>query len=212
VETDMSKFSHWMVVESFRWNEAACLIAGVDPGDGSGPLNAKAIPMVNRVRDAYDEARRSHIGEISNQTDEHTMDRPQLAPVHLQSIAMLKRQGDDAHRFHAWLTSRFADIDRQRFSRQEIMRWLRVINVAPGFNFGPIATATERPMEARERKTLLNIIGVLLELIQTPTGKRDSAAAVIDEMLANYSDKQGIAKRTIEEKFAAANESLRTDR
>lgn len=208
----MGKLSHWIVVESFRWNEVASLIAGVDPGDGSGALSALAVPMANRVRDAYNEARRGHIGQVSGQSDELTMDRPQLAPAHLQSIAMLQRQVDDGHRFHAWLTSSSADIDRQRFSRQEILRWLQVINVASDFNFGQYANDTEKAMETRERKTLLNIIGVLLELIQTPTGKRNSAAAVIDEMVENYSDKQGIAKRTIEEKFAAAKESLRTDR
>lgn len=70
------------------------------------------------------------------------------------------------------------------------------------------APIVEKPLSERERQTLLNIIGVLLELIQTPKTERDSEAKVIKEMVDNYPDKQGISKRTLEEKFAAAKKSL----
>ncbi len=60
----------------------------------------------------------------------------------------------------------------------------------------------------RERTTLLNIIGALVELIQTPKSGRGSQAAVISELLANYSDKQGISRSTLEQKFAEAKRSL----
>jgi len=68
----------------------------------------------------------------------------------------------------------------------------------------------EKPLVNRERENLLNIIGALLELIKSPKDKRDSNAAVIKEMLANYSDKPGIKERTLQEKFAAATRSLQT--
>ena len=66
----------------------------------------------------------------------------------------------------------------------------------------------EKPLMPRERETLLNIIGVMLELLQTPKVGRNSDAAIIQEMIANYSDKRGISKRTLEEKFPAAKRSL----
>lgn len=61
---------------------------------------------------------------------------------------------------------------------------------------------------ARAETTYLNIIGALVELIQTPKPGRDSDKAVIDELVLNYSDKPGIKERTLQEKFAAAKRSL----
>lgn len=61
----------------------------------------------------------------------------------------------------------------------------------------------------RERTSLLNIIGALLELVRTPRQGRDSDAAVIAELLDNYPEKQGIARSTLEAKFAEAKRSLR---
>lgn len=66
----------------------------------------------------------------------------------------------------------------------------------------------EKPVLARERETFLNIIGVMLELLQTQKSGRDSDAAIIKEMIDNYGDKSGIKKRTLEEKFPAAKRSL----
>jgi len=65
-----------------------------------------------------------------------------------------------------------------------------------------------RPLLTRERDTLLNIIGALVELIQTHKPGRNSDAAVIHELIDNYSDKPGIKQRTLQEKFAAAKRSL----
>lgn len=66
----------------------------------------------------------------------------------------------------------------------------------------------DRPILTRERETLLNIIGVMLELLQSPKPGRTSDAAVIKEMLDNYGDKPGIKERTLQEKFPAAKRSL----
>ena len=65
-----------------------------------------------------------------------------------------------------------------------------------------------KALSNRERQTLMNTIAVLLEMIQTPKPGRNSEADVIREMLENYPEKQGISKRTLEEKFAAAKQSL----
>lgn len=70
------------------------------------------------------------------------------------------------------------------------------------------APIVDKPLGDRERQTLLNTIGVLLELIQSPKPGRVSDATVIAEMVANYSEKPGISSRTLQEKFAAAKKSL----
>ena len=65
------------------------------------------------------------------------------------------------------------------------------------------------PISPRERTTYLNIIGAMLELLQTPRPGRISDAAVIRELEENYKDKPGIRERTLQDKFAAAKRSLR---
>lgn len=83
--------------------------------------------------------------------------------------------------------------------RQSFNDWAKQFSNAP---------IVDKPLSDRERQTLLNIIAVLLELHQSSKPKKVSEADVIQEMLLNYSDKNGISKRTLEEKFAAAKQSL----
>jgi len=71
--------------------------------------------------------------------------------------------------------------------------------------------SAEKPLGNRERGTLLNIIGALLELIQSPRKGRDSEAAVIAELVNNYPEKSGISSRTLQEKFALAKRNLLSD-
>jgi hypothetical protein len=69
-------------------------------------------------------------------------------------------------------------------------------------------------LDTRAETTYLNIIGGLLDLMlgKTPAGKAqsvyDNQAAVINALLAHYEGKPGVARRTLEEKFAAAKRSL----
>ena len=60
----------------------------------------------------------------------------------------------------------------------------------------------------RAEATYLTIIGALLELVRSPRQGRDSDAAVIRELIENYSDKPGISKTTLEGKFADARRRL----
>lgn len=73
------------------------------------------------------------------------------------------------------------------------------------------ASATQgasAPIHPRAETTYLTIIGALLELVRTPRPGRDSDAAVIRELIDNYSDKPGISKTTLESKFAHARRRL----
>ena len=70
-------------------------------------------------------------------------------------------------------------------------------------------TEKEKPLDARQESTYLNTIAVLLELIQSPKPDRGSAAAVIKEMVENYTDAYGISKTQLEKTFAAANRNLK---
>ena len=75
----------------------------------------------------------------------------------------------------------------------------------------------EQRLDARERTSLLNIIGGLLDLMlgENERGQRRSEyrkqEAVIDDLLTVHRGKAGIAKSTLEAKFAAAKRSLSTE-
>lgn len=73
------------------------------------------------------------------------------------------------------------------------------------------AAKEEKPLATRERNTLLATIGALLELVKNPRDGRDSDAAVIRELVENYSDKEGISKRKLEEVFPLAKRLLTAD-
>lgn len=106
---------------------------------------------------------------------------------------------------------------------QEKKPWL---NAAGGYPVTPGGLqvggcgSEDKPLASRAETTYLNIIGGLLALMlgKSPAGKPQSVfndqTAIISALLAHYGEgseqktKQGITKRTLEEKFAAANRSL----
>lgn len=103
--------------------------------------------------------------------------------------------------------------DELLFSRFEINRWIAELGYKSHYCFdmntkveNPMQNPTERVLGPRERNNLLTIIGVLLELIQSPREGRDSQSAIINEMIENYSEKDGISERNLQKVFAAANE------
>lgn len=68
----------------------------------------------------------------------------------------------------------------------------------------------------RSEATYLNIIGGLLTLMlsDSPSGKPqsvfESQASIISALLANFPNTPGISARTLEEKFASANQSIKS--
>jgi hypothetical protein len=74
---------------------------------------------------------------------------------------------------------------------------------------------THEPLSVRSEITYQNIIGVLVDLFlgHSPAGKPLSVfknqAAIVDAIIARYGDVPGLSKRTLDEKFAAANRNLR---
>lgn len=80
-----------------------------------------------------------------------------------------------------------------------------------------LKAALKKPeLSEKEHETYQNIIGGLLTLLlgNTPAGKAQSVfnnqTAIIDALLARFENKQGIKQRTLEEKFADANKSIKS--
>jgi hypothetical protein len=80
-----------------------------------------------------------------------------------------------------------------------------------------LRTRVERSATPGERSetTYLNIIGGLLELLlgKTPAGRPQSVfnsqASIVEALTARYPDKHGLSKRTLDDKFAKARQSLK---
>ncbi|MCF5032849.1 MULTISPECIES: hypothetical protein [Pseudomonas] len=74
---------------------------------------------------------------------------------------------------------------------------------------------THGQLSERSEITYQNIIGVLVNLFldHSPSGKPLSVfknqAAIVDAVIARHQDVPGLSKRTLDEKFAAANRSLK---
>ncbi len=74
---------------------------------------------------------------------------------------------------------------------------------------------THGQLSERSELTYQNIIGALLSLFldQSPAGKPlsvfKSQSAIVDAVIACYCDIPGLSKRTLDEKFAAANRSIK---
>ena len=74
---------------------------------------------------------------------------------------------------------------------------------------------THGQLSERSELTYQNIIGALLNLFleQSPAGKPlsvfNNQSAIVDAITARHTDTPGLSKRTLDEKFAAANRSLK---
>ncbi|WP_448125426.1 hypothetical protein [Pseudomonas veronii] len=77
---------------------------------------------------------------------------------------------------------------------------------------------THGQLSERSELTYQNIIGALLNLFldQSPAGHPlsvfKSQSAIVDAIIARYSEVPGLSKRTLDEKFAAANRNLKKTR
>lgn len=75
-------------------------------------------------------------------------------------------------------------------------------------------TQAASAVDLRSETTYLNIIGAMLDIVlgKSPAGQKhsiyDNQGAVISALLAYHEGKQGIASRTLEQKFAEAKRSL----
>lgn len=84
----------------------------------------------------------------------------------------------------------------------------------PGGATEDLAVAKE-PIHPRSETTYLNIIGALVDVMlgKSPDGKVNPPfncqAAIIFAMVERYNGKPGISQRTLEQKFADANRSLK---
>ncbi|NWB11956.1 hypothetical protein HX862_28875 [Pseudomonas sp. D5002] len=98
-------------------------------------------------------------------------------------------------------------------AHEKILSDLETVGLGPN-ELKSLSTSQVRLSE-RGELTYQQIIGALLNLFlsQSPAGKPlsvfETQAAIVDAVTARYEDVPGLSKRTLDEKFAAANRALK---
>ncbi|MBK7000966.1 MAG: hypothetical protein IPH35_13630 [Rhodoferax sp.] len=236
----MVELSHWDFAQRFTGVELAALMMGLDPNaSGFDPQRvAHVLRDVERAFFLAREYLVSSI-ETSEEMRVGFADEKSIAFFRAQReqryIPALESENISAQwsfgRF-PFLRSYVEKFSEQFFTREKIILWLRENSIMSVYRFDievpvtPAPTKTTAPVTAaptettspvkdeqlskRERTTYLNTIAVLVELMQSPKPDRGSEAAIIREMLANYSDLPGISKRKLEDVFRDAKQSMKS--
>ena len=216
----MDDLSHYRLCKELTLRQAAYLAAGVDPATTKSHMIGNAIlAQLSKAVDETIEWLHLLDGRTGHPEDEALRLRPiRLDPndPDMPPITVNAKWVEREMRLYQ------DDPDAFLFRPKAIDRWFKANGrgFVPKFDFDeraldegqvPDVARSEKPVEARERTTYLNIIGALLSLVLNPREGRTGQAAVIEELLSNYSDKAGIKKSTLEQKFAEANRSLQSD-
>lgn len=212
----MADLSHWEYAECFTSVELAYLFMGSDPNTDDGIRFPEHIQK--KINNAYYNAieRAKFDVFLSNVLDFEDIEEAEKTLPPMKSCLMSKElewryasfmEGSEVT-LSGWLESEGYNFSIQ-FTRKEVARWLRENSFKSVYEFEvPAATPelkSEKPLAARERSNLLNIIGALLGLNGT------KEAAIIAELLEKYPATPGIKKRTLEDKFAEAKRSLQSN-
>lgn len=222
----MTDLSHWDFAKDFSGQEAAALIVGIEPGteiattyqhqEVARKNRTRISPVISRMRDCYAQAWFSYEYLLSPLTDKpRPFESEELHSVEMQRLFSRTIPGDmkSEQAFDAWMMDKDqTDFENQRFTRDELSRWLSAIGVKPAYQFcretqieEPAASPLDKPLGSRERTSYLNIIGAMLA--QLTAGKANDTT-VITQAVTDYGTKHGISERKLQEVFAAAKRSL----
>jgi len=222
----MVNLSHWVFANDFTAHEAAYLILGVDPSIDIDGRSASHIKK--RMLDAYTASIQNlefrFIIEpclpddwLDDGTDT-IEDKYTLNSVDISALYEVYFQEDEVS-ISLWLEDKERnDFLQQRFSRPEIARWLNDCQLTSAYQFVPVSNlisnakiekqTLEKPLNTRERETLLTIIAALCKEYKIEISKPSKAADLIQSM----TDSLGahVAKRTIEEHLKKIPDALVT--
>lgn len=144
----MDDLDLWLHAPTLSGFEAACLIAGVDPGRPDAE-KYKAIPALAALREGY--ARASY-GENTERT----------LPSELFLRKLEELEGPD---FVGWLDSKSAAFDIQRFSPEVIGRFLEQSGIPSKFSFDRHGRVAQRGAKAATKSAATRVENTLYKLV-----------------------------------------------
>jgi len=149
----MENFSHWDFAELFSGVEAASLMVGIDPSNFEHP-KGKITPVIQRMMSDYDGALSAAVWahEFENGVNGKLPD-PVKHPKHLYSHRMFHLTGYEfgVDRLLAghWLKDEDQTLfENQKFSRDELARWIAVHEMSSIYKF-KVEKTGHKPSVAR---------------------------------------------------------------
>lgn len=221
-------------IKRFTLGQAASVLTGLDPMDERWPGDDGQRELERAYTALSQAADDGDLLPVGKDANDRPLFRAQdlsawaasvglqwCIPSHVQAAAVMPAGAtDEATRQRL----RQLEDERARLVEQvaELHRQLQEATAAPQQapqEAGPApqqATAAPQdddkdPLHPKRETTYLNIIGALVELIQSPRDGRDGEAAVIREIVDNYGDRPGISKRNLEGVFPLAKKRLQSD-
>lgn len=219
----LADLAHWNAIDTFKPEEAACLIAGFDLNSIGGALfsgnrpnssGITAIPTYQRMNAEYDHARGWYSHQLNPQ--EGYLDGPR--PDHiLRCVAMENydtqkdvAKSESFHEFYYRLQDdRLSGFTFQRFSRAELARWLQAVDVSSAYQFAPAIGLSESTAVLEQTQELeidpsdlppeLQVANMAYRAIQNGHGDQAKTFKnrLIDYLKVNFKDLKPEAIRRI---------------
>ena len=126
--------SHWDIAVDFTGSQAAALALGIDPDDTSSK-RGKSFPLYQRMESCYNSKKDWLWGDMGPMEDGLIAKSDMLESLELRWWALEREPrtwGDYCDWVKADIESRF---EQQRFTRQELVRWLAEINFDSLYKF-----------------------------------------------------------------------------
>ncbi len=132
--------SNWDVVVEFTGEQAAALVVGLDPAS-SGYTRTTSTPIYERMKQCYEEKTAWLLEEMSPYEEYIRATSEMLASTALDEWESAV-EPDKWRDFCKWSKDvGRSGFEAQRFTRSELTRWLKVLNVTPVYRFDLTADA-----------------------------------------------------------------------
>jgi hypothetical protein len=147
----MPDFSYWDFAEKFSGDEAASLIAGVDPSVAMQE-QGKIYPVIQRLRHAYEGALTAAIWAFDfNDSTNGSLPDIAASPKSLYSHRMLLVNGGEFNVSKLvkgnWLKNEEeTKFENQLFNREEVDRWTNANGLLSVYKFNPVASERSSSM------------------------------------------------------------------
>ncbi len=148
----MADLSNWDFAKTFSGIEAASLILGIDPSN-AGQYDGKLVPIIERMKEDYDGALAAAVWayEFRDSAKDNLPDQ-MAAPKLLYSHRMFDPTGYEAKvdclmKGHWLKNEEETKFDKQKFSREEMARWITVTGQPSIYQFEAMRTSEQVPVE-----------------------------------------------------------------
>lgn len=186
----MTDLSHWDFAVSFTGEEIASLIVGVEPAE-VGYSRARLQPVLTRLNGAYQAAIQrcwDHYKKVTFEQDRPKYSGNDLPGSFVRVIDSVWDKDLDYDEVGHELEGLWDRFQEEVFDREDVIRWLADTGLKSEYQFaiGEItessssgATTHQKPLETRERNTLLVIIAALCKEAKIDYTKPAKAAGLI---------------------------------